>query len=626
MAYYSGLRASCLYPEITIPTLGTVRGTLDKTGQVAKFLNVPVATVPERWRPAVKAQSWQGVRDATTPGPLSPQETKTKAAIFSGNPSKMDYNTHMDEYDCLGCNVYMPAIATAEDADLPVIVWAFGGGFKNGGVSCPIFDCTPIVINAIELQKPVVIVSLNYRINYFGFLTSKEMVLDAQQYASSIPPQLRTWYHNSVGNWGLLDLIMGLEWVQEHISAFSGNPKRVTLMGQSAGSTAASYFNMLPQCHGLYQRAIMQSGGVSMLPAVRPEYEGQCVFDHLCRSLQMPDDLEPLEKVAWLRAVPADVIAELLNDTPLVFFRPSIDGIICKENAQLDVCDFRKYNPNLEWVLTGTCTNEADFSFFKERICPPADYHLFDQLFGVPATNKEVMATVVNTLSSYNFEYPVYQVCEAIATHPSCHLTQYRFERGVEKLGKVMPGLGIFHGTDLFFTFGNNSHTQRILNEDERTFAKKVQAVWIEFATASSPEESYLPKMPQLTGPTTSDTTITCGGLEDQKKSEAILFSKSLEVVRTSISPMTMMSDAEIDFCRRAHAFAAEMARCGKGMGFGSPPVFDICTIIGTDGTVPRPLTQSRPSSVPSTPPSLSLSSSKAEPEHRSLMRTVARL
>ncbi|ORZ07737.1 Carboxylesterase, partial [Lobosporangium transversale] len=125
------------------------------------------------------------------------------------------------EYDCLGCNIYMPAIAVADCADLPVLVWVCAGGFKNGGASSPLYDCTPIVANSIELQKPVVVISLSYRINYLGFFSSKEMVLDAQ---------------DSVGNWGLLDLIMGLEWVQEHISAFSGNPKRVTLMGQSAGS------------------------------------------------------------------------------------------------------------------------------------------------------------------------------------------------------------------------------------------------------------------------------------------------------------------------------------------------------------------------------------------------------
>ncbi|ORZ07738.1 Alpha/Beta hydrolase protein [Lobosporangium transversale] len=338
MTCYNKPQMPKLNPEITIPNLGTVRGTLDRTGKVARFLNVPVATVPVRWRPAVKAQPWQGVHDATKPGRLPLQQTKSskKVLVLTGNHLNIDYNTHMSEHDCLGCNIYMPAITAANCADLPVIVWVCGGAFKHGGASSPLYDCTPIVANSIELQKPVVVISLSYRINYLGFFSSKEMVLDAQEYASTIPPQHRTWYDSSVGNWGLLDLIMGLEWVQEHISAFSGNPKRVTWMGQSGGAAIASYFNMIPQCHGLYQRVIMQSGGVPLVPPIHPEYEGQYVFDQLCRSLRMPDGLGPLEKVAWLRAVPGETIAELMNNCPILAFRPSIDGIICKESALLE--------------------------------------------------------------------------------------------------------------------------------------------------------------------------------------------------------------------------------------------------------------------------------------------------
>ncbi|KAG0205303.1 hypothetical protein BGX28_003057 [Mortierella sp. GBA30] len=325
------------YPQVTIPGLGTVQGVVDTDSPVAKFLNIPFGVVHERWRAASKAGPWQGVRDATKNGYNPPQITKSNPfmSLFFGIPLEAAYEEAMSERDCLSCNIFMPTSALASEEELPVLVWIYGGGLKFGGITMPIYDCSELVMASIELEKPVIVVTINYRLNYFGFISSRELVLDAQEYSKNITEDDRRWYDGSVGNWGLTDLILGLEWIRDHVRAFSGNPKRVTVMGQSGGAVAISYLQLIPECHGLFHRSIIQSGSAATLPTMRPEIEGQRYFDHLCKVFGVPSELPPLEKVTRLRAVPEKQLAEELNSSPVFMFSPTLDGVVFKEDSRL---------------------------------------------------------------------------------------------------------------------------------------------------------------------------------------------------------------------------------------------------------------------------------------------------
>ncbi|KAF9271761.1 hypothetical protein BGZ68_003104 [Mortierella alpina] len=225
------------HPEVTIHGLGKVKGVLDEEHPVVRFLNIPFGVVNERWRPADKAEPWQGVRDATKNG-YSPPQTTEKDPLFTmmlGDKPNAVYEETMSERDCLSLNIYMPASALNSHEKLPVCVWIYGGGLQVGSITYPLYDCTQLVSTSIEQKRPMIMVSINYRVNLFGFLSSKELILDAQTYAKAVPEDKRRWYDASVGNWGLLDQILGLEWVRDHIQTFGGEPKRVTVMGESAG-------------------------------------------------------------------------------------------------------------------------------------------------------------------------------------------------------------------------------------------------------------------------------------------------------------------------------------------------------------------------------------------------------
>ncbi|KAF9139676.1 hypothetical protein BGX30_007616 [Mortierella sp. GBA39] len=495
-------------PVITIPGLGVVKGILDPTHKVAKFLNVPFGVVQERWRPAVKAQPWGDVLDASHNGPMSPQPTVNHpfVTMLFGAPSTYDFENTMSERDCLNCNIFMPTSAaltsTSSSELLPVMVWIYGGSFRAGTNSSPLYD-----------------------------------------------------------------QILGLEWIQEYIAAFGGDKGKVTVMGESAGAVAISLLMLIPQAHGLFRRAILQSGGAGTFPLVRPEdEEGQALFDHLCFRFGVEEGLEPLEKVRRLRGVSAKDLAEELHLVELVSFRPALDGVMFREDSRVLVGDPEAYGRELEWVVTGTCNDEGSlmastfgattleaFASLKTRLCPPSDSTLFDTVFGIPCTDTEAAIISARLTGNGIFKYPSFQVSQAILAHPTAQLTRFHFDTQVKGEEKIMQGLGAHHGIDMFFTFGGKV-AEDLLDVSERGMIRKVQEVWIEVVTAHSPESSSLPKVSSSSLPTNNET----GTLPK----EAIVFGNDMQIHKDIAERMSV---DEIEFWKRASAFAVEITTKGRG-------------------------------------------------------------
>ncbi|KAF9343655.1 hypothetical protein BGX26_005403 [Mortierella sp. AD094] len=272
-------------------------------------------------------------------------------------------------------------------------------------------------------------------------------------------------------------------------------------MGNSGGAVITSYIQLMPEYHGLFNRAIFQSGSAAMMLATFPELEGQLVFDHLCMTFKIPSDLSPLEKVSRLRDIPAKDIAEEMNTTPVVNFRPTIDGVLIKEDSYIAVSNPSNYDPNFEWVMTGTVPDEGvsklkDFPAFKDRHCAPCDSEMFDRIYGVPVSDKETSDISAEVISRTLIQYPVHRVNVGIMSHPKCQLGRFYSDRKLEYIDALAPTLGAHHGFDMFFTFGND-HAKKYMTKDEILFIREVQGVWIEFATALSPEASTLPKVKQ---------------------------------------------------------------------------------------------------------------------------------
>jgi len=278
---------------------GIVEGETDFTG-LRIFRGVPYAQPPVgalRWRAPRPPQPWEGVRRATAFGAACPQ--KQTLAVKSESMSE----------DCLTLNVWSPAQSTSER--LPVMVWLHGGGFTQGASHMPIYD------GAALANRGVVVVTLNYRLGVLGFFGHADLTREAE--AANEP----------TANFGVLDQKAALEWVKRNIAAFGGDPNNVTLFGESAGGISVLALMTAPSARGLFQKAIVQSGGgrwvAPTLSASTATYlSAYEIGDTAARAFGLPRDLA----LSGLRAIHWRDIFDTLGRNPkLEDTSPFIDGV-----------------------------------------------------------------------------------------------------------------------------------------------------------------------------------------------------------------------------------------------------------------------------------------------------------
>lgn len=230
--------AACTRPE-TGPVVTTETGALRGVAEagVASFKGIPYAAPPvgeRRWRAPQPPTAWPGIRAATDYAPHCAQTPSTFMVIGPGP----------DREDCLYLNVWTPAPGAAERR--AVMVWIHGGGFMQGSGHAPATD------GASLARQGVVLVTLNYRLNVFGFLAHPALGSDDP----AEPP----------ANFGLQDVVAALGWVRRNIAAFGGDPQNVTVFGESAGADIVNYLMVMPAAAGLFHRAISQSASIGVTP------------------------------------------------------------------------------------------------------------------------------------------------------------------------------------------------------------------------------------------------------------------------------------------------------------------------------------------------------------------------
>lgn len=223
-------------PETIVLDSGKISGA--ETGvenDIRVFKGIPYAAPPVgdlRWKPPQPVKSWEGVWECTEFGSACPQNPYPEGSFYYREPAPMSE-------DCLYLNVWTGA--ESADEKRPVMVWIHGGALTRGSGAIPWYDGTALA------QKGVVVVTINYRLGPLGYFAHPALSDESE--------------HDSSGNYGLLDQIAALEWVQDNIAAFGGDPDRVTIFGESAGSWSVCYLMATPLARGLFDRAIGQSGG-----------------------------------------------------------------------------------------------------------------------------------------------------------------------------------------------------------------------------------------------------------------------------------------------------------------------------------------------------------------------------
>lgn len=256
------------------PVLGTTQDG------IVVFKGIPYAAPPVgplRWQPPQTVAKWQAPRNATQFGPACPQ-----------SPTPWMGEVPQSE-DCLTLNVWAPE----NGKDLPVAVWIHGGASTAGSGAQPTFDGSRFA------RDGVVLVRLNYRLGQLGFFAHPELPAG--------------------GNFGYMDMIAALRWVQDNIAAFGGDPARVTLMGESSGGMAVTALMGSPQARGLFAAAVSQSAGESR---VEPLAEAIAAGGRLARAAGAAD-------LSALRALPARVIIDIPREN--TYAGPMLDGVTVLE-------------------------------------------------------------------------------------------------------------------------------------------------------------------------------------------------------------------------------------------------------------------------------------------------------
>jgi para-nitrobenzyl esterase len=479
IAFCGFLPAASASAQILHVEGGEITDAVADAAGVRTFKGIPYAAPPVgdlRWKPPAPLAAWEGARKADDWGPHCMQ---------SGRLGDIDpYNRLMSE-DCLYLNVWTPA--KSADEKLPVMVWIHGGSNNVGAGSEPVYG------GANLARKGVIVVTINYRLDVFGFLAHPELTKESAANAS--------------GNYGLLDQIASLKWVQSNIAGFGGDPARVTVFGESAGAFDISLLMASPLAKGLFARAIGESGG-AMTPI--PGFGPMLLAKNEANGLKFAAALG-VSSIADLRAKPAEEILQAAIQNPTVFGLGVVDGYVVPEYpAKVFAAGKQDHIPLLVgWNADeGTLFTARGFKWgegqptYPERIKTlfkdAADKVL--ALYPPGETLEDGKASFAALHGDEIIGYGTWAWAERAAASGASPVYRYYFTRrppGAPELSvNPLAAPGVYHSAELYYALNNLQVRDFPWEADDRRLADAMSSYWVNFAKTGNPNGDGLPLWP----------------------------------------------------------------------------------------------------------------------------------
>jgi para-nitrobenzyl esterase len=448
---------------------GAVEGTTEPGG-IRVFRGIPFAAPPVgdlRWKPPQPAGNWDGVRPARAFGAQCMQRRVFDDMVFRASGISED---------CLYLNVWTPATSAGDR--LPVLVYFYGGGFVAGDGSEPRYD------GGAMARKGIVALTVNYRLGVFGFFAHPDLTRESPRHAS--------------GNYALLDQAAALQWVRENIAAFGGDPAKVTIAGESAGSISVSALMASPLSKGLMAGAIGESGAMmgSTLPAV-PLEDAEKSGLAFATALEAP-------AIAALRAIPADKLLEAAARPGVGRFAPAVDGyFLPRSPAEIFAAGQQARVPLLAgWnseesqaraVLAGAEPTPANYAAAIRKLYPNDAARV---LAAYPGTTPEEVSRSATALASDRFiGFSTWKWIDVHGRTGGRPVYRYMYSR-------PRPGAkGASHSAEIEYALGNLS-TNKVFawTPDDHRVSELMQGYFANFIKTGDPNGSGLPRWPAANG------------------------------------------------------------------------------------------------------------------------------
>ena len=466
---------------------GIVEGANAASPGVRVFRGIPFAAPPIgelRWRAPQPVRPWKGVVKANEFGPRCMQATVFSDMIFRDRADKA-----MSE-DCLYLNVWTPA-KSAQDR-LAVIVWFYGGGFQAGSSSEPRYDGENFA------KKGIIVVSVNYRLGVFGFFSHPELTKTSGVHAS--------------GDYGLMDQIAGLRWVERNIAAFGGDPEKVTIAGESAGSLSVSALMASPLARGLFRGAIGESGAFFGRPpagsAMQTLGETEKTGAKFAESVDAKD-------LAALRARSAeDLLTAAQKDRSFQFW-PSVDGYVLPKDVATIFAEGKQSHVPL---LAGWNAEEASWAVVYAKEKPTAETFpqqlrtRFDEraaeiLKLYPASDDEqARKSAIDLASDLFIVYITWEWLEMQNKTGQAPVYGYVFDRtppvapNTQVNGVSPKELGARHACEIEYVFGTLKSQPNPWEPVDFQISQTMASYWTNFTKTRDPNGPGLAKWPVYNG------------------------------------------------------------------------------------------------------------------------------